>query len=53
MMTRVLVIDVESELPVPPARVRVRAYTNLSLMFEQVDGSVGDAMCHMRTLRTT
>jgi hypothetical protein len=29
MMTRVLVIDVMSELPVPPARVRVAAYTNL------------------------
>ena len=44
MMTRVLVIDVMSELPVPPARVRVAAYTNLSPMFEQIAGSVRDTI---------
>jgi hypothetical protein len=48
-MTRVLVTDAVSELFVVPARVRVAAYTNLSPMLGQLDGSVSDAMSQMRT----
>jgi hypothetical protein len=52
MMTRVLVTDEMSELPVPPARVRAAAYTNLPPMFEPLDGLVSDPKSHVRTFDT-